>query len=197
MNVFRKNILLTIAAVCLTTAGCAHHVAFKQPDTYQYSSAVPLKAAFYMDSSLKAKVYSSRSIMTGAANRWDTPVGDAVHKYATAYLQNGFADFSEIDTLSDQPDYDILIRIADINYYMEGQAAHSDIRFVVESSGGAELFNNQYHADGPSGAGRALMGGAFAQKSAIRQSTHVVMETIFKNFMDDVRADYGNWGFSY
>lgn len=197
MNINAKTLLLTVITLCLLAAGCAHQVAFQQPDTYQYSSAVPLKAAFYMDSSLKAKVYSSRSVMTGVANRWDTPVGDAVHKYATAYLKDGFADFSEIDTLSDQPDYDILIRITDIDYYMEGQAAHSNIRFAVESAGGSELFNNEYHADGPSGAGRAIMGGAFAQKSAIRQSTHVVMETIFKNFMDDVRAEYGNWGFSY
>lgn len=38
--------------------------------------------------------------------------------------------------------------------------------------------------------GRVGAGGVFAQKSAIRESTHGVMEIIFRNFMADVRSDY-------
>ncbi len=194
MKIYRKIIILVALAVFTIATGCVRQVAFKQPDMHQYSSAVPLKAAFFMDNTLKAKVYSSRSFMSGAANRWDTMVGDAVHKYAIASFQNGFENFSEIDTPSAGSDYDITIKIVDINYYMEGQAAHSDVKFVVEGMSGTKLFSKEYHADGPSGGGRVFAAGAFGQKSAIRQSTHVVMETIFKNFMDDVQADYNNWG---
>ena len=146
-----------------------------------------------MDENLKAKMYSGRAASSGVANRWDVQVGDAVNKYAIAYLKNGFTSFNEINTLSAQSDHDILIKIVDINYYMQGQAAHSDLTFVVENMNGKELFNKEYHADGPSGYGRVLLAGAFAQKSAIRQSTDAVMVNIFKSFMDDFRSNYNNW----
>ncbi len=76
---------------------------------------------------------------------------------------------------------------------MEGQASHCDLTFVIENSQDNEVFRKKYHADGPSGYGRVLAAGALAQKSAIRQSTHVVMENIFKELMDDIRANYKDW----
>lgn len=185
--------VLLIGLALILISGCARPVAFKQPDTYEHSSAVPLRAAFYMDDNLKNMIVSSRAASSGIANRWDIQAGDAVHKYATSYLPNAFTGFREI-SVPGQGDYDVLIKVTDIGFNMGGQAAHSDVSFVVESPGGAKLFSKKYHADGPSGYGRVFMGGAFAQKSAIRQSTHVVMEDIFKRLMDDVRADYSNWG---
>lgn len=175
------------------TSGCAYNVAFKEIDTYQYETTIPLKTALYMNETLKGKMYSGRAWSSGIANRWDVPVGDAVHKYAVAYLTKGFASFSEIDSLKEKTAYDLLVKVDEINYYMEGQAAHCDLTFVIENSSGKVVFRKTYHADGPSGYGRVFAAGAFAQKSAIRQSTHVVMENIFKNFMDDVRTNFNSW----
>jgi hypothetical protein len=146
-----------------------------------------------MDDNLKNMIVSSRAASSGIANRWDIQAGDAVHKYATSYLPNAFTGFREI-SVPGESDYDVLIKVTDIGFNMGGQAAHSDVSFVVESPGGTKLFSNKYHADGPSGYGRVFMGGAFAQKSAIRQSTHVVMETIFKNLVDDINSNYNSWG---
>lgn len=185
--------LSTLGLGLIVIAGCARPVTFKQPDTHQYETAIPLRAAFYMDSNLKNMIVSSRAASSGIANRWDIQVGDAVHKYATSYLQNAFTGFREVSAPG-EGDYDVLIKVTGINFNMAGQAAHSDVTFAVESAGGTELFTNNYHADGPSGYGRILMGGAFAQRSAIHQSTHVVMETIFKNFVDDLGANYSGWG---
>lgn len=175
-------------------SGCAYNVAFKTPDTYQYQATVPLKAGFSMDKSLKDMVYSGRAFSSGIANRWDVPVGDIVHSYAIAYLKNGFAGFGEIATVADKSTYDVIIKINDINYFMEGQAAHCDLNFVVENATGKQVFSKKYHVDGPSGYGRVIAAGAFAQKSAIRQSTHVVLENIFTDFMNDVHTSFTNWG---
>jgi hypothetical protein len=189
-----RLIQLTLIGLALTLlSGCGRPVAFKQPDTYQHSSAIPLRAAFYMDSNLRNMIVSSRAASSGIANRWDIQVGDAVHKYATSYLPSAFTGFREVSAPGES-DYDVLIKVTGVNFNMAGQAAHSDVTFVIESPGGTELFRNNYRADGPSGYGRVLFAGAFAQKSAIRQSTHVVMETIFKNFMDDVSSNYTGWG---
>ncbi len=191
MKHFKIHILLLLFIVFLLSS-CVRHVEFIQPDMHQHSSTVPLRAAFYMDSNLKGIIYSARAASSGIANRWDIPVGDVVNKYAISQLSNGFTGFKEIDSLSGN-DYDVLIKVVDIQYNMAGQAAHSDLTFIVESFSGKELLKNNYPADGPSGYGRILLGGAFAQKSAIRQSTHVVMETIFNSLMDDIRANYNNW----
>lgn len=181
-----------VFAVLILFSGCAHYVEFKSPDTYQYSSVVPFKAAFYMDKNLKDKMYSGRAWSSGIANSWDVPVGQVVREYAAAYLKTGFADFAEVDS-PNKTVGDILIKVTDINYYMEGQASHSDVTFVIENLSGKQVFNKTYHADGPSGYGRVIAGGAFAQKSAIRQSTHVVMENIFKNLMEDIQNNYKKW----
>jgi len=174
-------------------SGCAYHVAFKSPDPYQYETTIPLKAAFHMDKTLKTKMYSSRAFGSGIANRWDVPIGEVVHQYAVSYLKNGFENFLEIDKLAKKSNYKILVKITDINYYMAAQAAHCDLTFVLKNSLGKQVFNKKYHADGPSGMGRVTVGGVFAQKSAIRESTHVVMETIFKNLVADIRTNYKNW----
>lgn len=185
---FKGSLLLVVILI-----GCAHYVDFNSPDLYLYESAVPLKIVFYMDKNMKDKMYSSRTHSGVYVFRWDVPIGNVVHQYAIAYLKNGFKDFNETENLSAKPSYDFLIKVIDINYYMKGQAAHCDLVFNIENSSGKEVLNKKYHADGPSGFGRVFAGGPFAQKSAIRQSTHVVMETIFKNLVDDIRKDYTSW----
>ena len=178
--------------VVFLLSGC-YSVAFREPNLHIYKNQVPLKAAFYMDKDIKNKSYSSRAWGSGILNRWDVPVGETVHMYAHSYLKNGFAEFVEINDPSEKSAYDVLIELVDIHYYLAGQAAHSDITLTVDNSHGEELFNKKYHADGPSGFGRVIMGGALAQKSAIRQSTHVVMENIFTQFMHDVSSNFREW----
>jgi hypothetical protein len=80
-----------------------------------------------------------------------------------------------------------------MNYYMANQAAHCDLDFVIENSSGKQVLSKSYHADGPSGFRRVIAGGVFAQKSAIRQSTHVALETIFRNLIADIQSNYRNW----
>lgn len=189
----KLTITLCVTIILSFISGCAYNVAFKAPDNHQYTESVPLNTAFYMDKTLKDKMYYGRAFSSGIANRWDVPVGDAIHMYATANLKNGFANFYELETLNEKPTYDLLIKLNEINYYMEGQAAHCNLAFVVENSSGKQVFSKTYHADGPSGYGRIIAAGAFAQKSAIRQSTHVVMENIFSNFINDIRVNYSSW----
>lgn len=183
-----KKILMFV--VCSLLLGCVHHVDFKTPDQYQYSTAMPLNVGFYMDKALIGQMYSSRSVGSGIANRWDVPVGKVTHDYAVSYLKGGFSGFTDLDSLDKAEGYDAVIEITDIGYYMKGQAAHSDITITAHDRSGKKLVEKKYHSDGPSGFGRVFAAGAFAQKSAIRQSTHVVMEKIFKDFMVDFSSNY-------
>jgi TolA-binding protein len=146
-----------------------------------------------MDQSVKDKSWSGRAFSSGIANRWDVPIGKVVDQYADAYLKKGFNSFSEIGNLGQKPSHDILIKVTDVNYYMSSQAAHCDLAFSIENTMGRQVFEKKYHEEGPSEMGKIAVGGVFAQKSAIRQSTNVVLENIFKKLLADIQADYKDW----
>ncbi|VAV82258.1 hypothetical protein MNBD_DELTA01-1276 [hydrothermal vent metagenome] len=181
----KKISIFFILVIFAIIAGCAHPVEFRTPVEESYNETLPCKAALHMDEDLQNKVYSSRSFGSGIANRWDVPIGKIVYDYADSNLKKGFDGFYKVDSLSGVKQGDIAINIADIDYYMKGQAAHANIVIDVNDSKGNKAFSKEYSSDGPSGFGRVMLGGAFAQKSAIRQSTDVVLKDIFKSFMAD------------
>lgn len=189
-----KSINKLLFLTLFVLMGCAHNVEFRSPDMYQYEKPVPLKAIFYMDKNIKDNMWSGRAVSSGIANRWDVPIGNVVLQYANAYLKNGFKVFIEVETLATKPTHDILIKVTNLNYYMANQAAHCDLTFVVENSLQEQVLNKKYHADGPSGLGMVAAVGVFAQKSAIRQSTHVVLENILRQLLADIQANYKDWG---
>ena len=189
----QKIKFVVLALLALGLGACAHHVPFNAPETFNYPNQVPRKALFYMEPAAKAAVWSGRSAAAGIANKWVVPIGQTVETYADSYLENGFQDFQKIASVESKPNHDLLIKITNIQYYMANQAAHVDMDFVVQNNGGTAVFTKKYNAIGPSGGGRVAFGGAFAQKSAIRQSTHVALETIFRNFMNDAIDNYRRW----
>ena len=129
----RTKLFSGIVVLFVLCSGCAHNVAFQKLDARKYETTIPLKAGFYMDKILKEKIYSGRAFSSGIENRWDVPIGDTIHTYAVSYLKNGFVDFSEIEDMSIKQNCDVVIKVDDINYYMEGQAAHCDVSFVIEN----------------------------------------------------------------
>jgi len=181
----KKLRIFFVLAVITIVAGCVRPVEFKTPQVESYNKTLPCKAALHMDEDLKNKMYSARAFSSGIGNRWDVPIGKTVYDYANSYLQKGFDGFYKVDSATDVNKGDVMIDIADINYYMGGQAAHADIVIDVNGANGEKTFNKKYNSDGPSGYGRVFIAGAFAQKSAIRQSTDVVLKDIFKRFMAD------------
>lgn len=186
-----KRICVLLAI--LVMVGCAHRVDFQTPESRNFENVVPMKAAFYMSQDLKNKVYSGRAFSSGIVHRWDVPVGKVTSLYAISNIKKGFAGFKEVDSDNDFEGNDILIKITDIKYYMKGQAAHITVTIAVLGPSGNEIFKKSYKADGPSGYGRVMLGGAFAQKSAIRQSSNVAFNTIFNRYMDDVNSHYREW----
>ena len=172
--------------------GCAHNVEFQKPTAATYGDKIPLDVGFYMNETLRSQVYTGRSWMAGAANTWVIPVGQTVEQYANAYLSDAFRSFTELKSPADAGPNQYLLQLEKLGYRMEGQAAHSAMTFSL-SSAGRQLLEKTYAEDGPSGYGRVFAGGAFAQKSAIRQSSHVIFENTLKKLVGDIRAEYQKW----
>ncbi|HBO69769.1 MAG TPA: hypothetical protein DD658_06395 [Deltaproteobacteria bacterium] len=184
------SVLVLFSVIC---SGCTYNVAFKKPDDFRYAEKIPIDVFFAMDRKARDLKYEGHAWSSGIANTWVVPVGDTAHEYAISYLSGAFRSFMEIDPAAKSSSEGFLIRLDEILYRMEGQAAHSTISVSVVSPAAKEVLNKKYPEDGPSGFGRVLAGGAFAQKSAIRQSTHVVFENTFKKLVEDIRSGYKEW----
>jgi hypothetical protein len=139
------------------------------------------------------ETYEGRAWSSGIANTWVVPVGDTTRQYAGAYLSGAFRNFKELEPGMTTPPGYFHVRIEETNFRMEGQAAHTNVLASVASPAGREVLRKNYPEDGPSGFGRVIAGGAFAQKSAIRQSTQVVLENTFRKLVDDIKAGYQEW----
>jgi len=184
------SVLVLFSIIC---SGCTYNVAFKKPDDFQYAEKIPIDVLFAMDQNARDLKYEGRAWSSGIANTWVVPVGETAHEYAISYLSGAFRSFKEIDPATKSSPAGFLIRLDEITYRMEGQAAHSTISASVVSPAAKEVLNKKYSEDGPSGFGRVLAAGAFAQKSAIRQSTHVVFGNTFKKLVEDIRGGYKEW----
>ena len=189
----RKRWLWLAISVSLLAQGCTHYVGFERPSTLSYAEKIPIDVAFFMNETARSRTYEARGWSSGIANSWVIPVGDVAHDYALAYLAEAFRGFREVSLPKAEPPGAFVLSIQAIDYWMEGQAAHSMVYASVTSPRGKEVLNKTYAQDGPSGFGRVLAAGPFAQKSAIRQSTHVVYENIFKSLVADIRAGYRGW----
>jgi hypothetical protein len=185
--------LLSCIVLCLLCQSCTHDVAFQKPAAFSYGETIPIDVAFFMKNDLKTKTYEGRAWSSGIIHQWVVPVGNAAHEYAIAYLSDAFRTFREIGSPETVPPGHYLLRIDDLAYWMEGQAAHSKMLASVSTATGREVLKREYAEDGPSGFGRILAAGAFAQKSAIRQSTHVVFENMFKSLRNDIRGASAGW----
>jgi hypothetical protein len=132
---------------------------------------IPIGSATY--------VYDVRSFVSGIGNRWRIEVGDALVKYANAYLR---PIFPEGDDLRIQ----ITVEGFDVRHFQ----AHIDSRFTV-FRGTDVVFNKKYHAQGIGYYARTFWGGAFAMKSSMRKTTDEALRSLFEQFLADIQQDGG------
>jgi len=191
----RRNqaVFITILAMVSILPACTYNVAFNKPDQAAYGEKIPIDVAFGMSEKARNESYEGRAWSSGIANTWVVPVGDTTSQYAGAYLPGAFRKFIDLDSAAPTPPGFFLVRLEEINFRMEGQAAHTNIVAAVSNPSGKQVFRKNYPEDGPSGFGRVIAAGAFTQKSAIRQSTHVVLENTFRKLVEDIRAGYQEW----
>jgi hypothetical protein len=177
------------AAVVMTGTACTHRVDFEDPPPLAFGAKLPIDASFAMSDAARTATWTGRSWGSGIANSWLVPIGEIVNQYARIELPAAVRSFEESpDGAAPSGSARHVIRVESIDFRMQDQAAHATIAIKVVAPGGAPLFEKSYTEDGPSGYGRVFAGGAFAQKSAIRQSTHVVLETMFRKFVEDLRV---------
>ena len=168
------------AAMLLLTSGC-YHVRLEQPASVATGDRIPVGARPLLPDETRRRVYVVRSGMAGIANSWTIEVGDAVTKYADAYLTHAF-----------DPGDALTIRIDVVAFEVQGFAATTDLKFTVTDRAQQAVFQRDYRGVGKGRATGVVWGGAFAMKAAMRQTTDEALRSCFDQFLIDARQQ-GGW----
>lgn len=180
MNATRKLSMPVLAACVILAAGC-YTVRLEPIPPVSTGEPMDLTAKIDTPPATAASKRTIRSGMAGVANSWTVDIGDAVVKYAAAYLSEAFP-----------PGDDVTVRVDLIDYKVEGFAATTDLRFVVTDADRV-LFDRNYRCVGDGYGGRVVLGGAFAMKSAMRRTTDDSLRSCFEQFLVDARAEEPRW----
>jgi len=182
---------LLIALVAMLAAGCAHEVTFEQPEHYVVSGRhqdEPVTAVIDAQT-LKMKV-PINSFMTGAAHTWEVEPGDMLKQVADIELPQMFSKYDFTNSLPalDAQGRHIVVEFRNLDYTFTEFHAAVAVRVRVTDQKGRELLEKVYSAQGITEGSKMFFGGAFAMKSAIRQSSLAAYKKIF----EQLRSDLGN-----
>lgn len=180
---------IALCAAMTALAACTHVVGFhpvKPPEEVDGRTAASVR--LYMAPDVRNATHSFRSFGSGIANKWVVDYGARLHEYAVTYLPAAFTDFRELDAPAEPVGREILLTIKNVEYVVQGQAAHISLDAEAVDARGSKLLTKHYSTRGWSGAGAVLGGGAFAQKGVTRSSTDQALKEIFLGMIEDLRA---------
>ena len=184
----RQSILIFFLLTMLASA-CAHPI-HKEFDVYLKDHPTSLdkvnkEASYRIDENTRKMSYEFRSVTTGVANLWVVNVGEMLQDYVNVTLTNSFQKLIEDSGAAVLP-LNFYFKIN--SYRFEDFQAKVDMDIIVRREGIA-IFEKRYSAQGQGQGGKMFWGGAFAQRHAVHQSTHLAFHEIFTQFIADVKQN--------
>ena len=178
-----KKLLLPLVFGALFTTGCTTMVAKDYPaylDNNQGSVSVPQMnkvATYSITDRTMAHKFKVKSFMAGAANSWIVEIG----KMLDMSLKT--ADY---DTAFSAQNQDLTVSFDLENYEFKNFQTYLTLKVSV-SEGGKELYTREYSTVGKNQSGQVIMGGAFAMKNAVQQSTKYAIDDILNQLLNDLK----------
>lgn len=182
--------VLAVGALAVFAGGCAHDVTFDRPPGYAVSTARQnLGVIAVIDRATLERTVPVRAAMTGIANSWDIQPGDMLRQVADIELPQVFASYEMTETFKERPGAITLVMTVP-SYRFANFHASVTVKATAYGEGKQRLFERTYSADGEAQGAKMFWGGAFAMKSAIRQSSFDAFKQIFSQLRPDlVRLD--------
>lgn len=185
---------LSHVVLCLLgmlASGCAHQVTFDHPEHYVVTgSRQNASVTTVIDAQTLAMKVTINSIMTGAAHEWVVEPGDMLKQVADIELPQLFSHY-EFSTTYKEPSGSarpIVVQLAIPSYKFEEFHAKFAVNAKVYGPNRRPLLDKTYAAEGDTEGAKMFWGGAFAMKSAIRQSSLDALKKIFEQLRADLTA---------
>lgn len=182
---------VALAACALVAAGCAHQVTFERPEAYRIAAKrQEASATGVIDSQTLANKVSIRAFMTGIAQDWQVEPGDMLKQVADIELPQMFARYEFANAYREPPPGPrwIVLELAIPSYQFDEFRAKVSVSASAYDRGRKPLLQKTYTAEGETQGGKMFWGGAFAMKSAIRQSSLDAYKKIFAQLRSDLEA---------
>jgi hypothetical protein len=176
---------IAIPGLVLMLAGCAHQVTFHEAS---YAISSPRHAASVVvvitPETLGRKVPIS-AWMTGIAHTWEAEPGDMLRQVVAIEVPQVFARYDLATSYREPGDGGIVVEMDVPEYAFEDFHAKIAVMATVYTPGRKQIHQKVYRAAGETQGSKMFFGGAFAMKSAIRQSSLDAYKKIFA----ELRAD--------
>lgn len=170
---------------CIVFSGCAHKISFHEIgypiETQKYDAGLTV----VMDNDTLNREVPIKSFMTGIANSWDAQPGQMVKQVADIELPQMFKDYKFLGAHQEVPPH-ITLEITIPKYEFSSFRATFRLRAKAYSADKKVYFDNSYTEVGVSQGAKMFWGGAFAMKSAIRQSSFGALKKIFSSLRRDL-----------
>jgi len=176
----------------LLATACVHHrIEFSD---IQHPISTPKQNAavvVVIDQATLDQTVDVHSWMTGIAHSWDARPGQMLKQVADVELPQMFSSYEVTPAYrpatggSDRP---LSLQLTVPSYRFENFHATVSVRAIARGSSEAPLFEKTYTRDGDTQGGKMFWGGAFAMKSAIRQSSYDAYKKVFADLRQDLKA---------
>jgi hypothetical protein len=182
--------LIALLVLAVSATGCVtHQVTFQDAkyvtDARKNNAAV---VAVIDQDTLTRKVVI-HSFTTGIANNWEAEPGDMLKQVADIELPQMFSDY-QFATKDQAPAGNgpgLVLALSVPEYQFADFHAKISVNAVCKARDGRLLFEKRYDGAGPAQGGKMFFGGAFAMKSAVRQSSLAAYKEIFAKLRADMQ----------
>lgn len=183
MKIARAVVALSV----LLITGCAHQVTFEKPDSYSISAPrQEVGVTTVIDQQTLEKKVPIRAFMTGIAHSWEAEPGDMLKQVADIELPQMFSQYEFARAYKEPQLKWITLELAVPSYEFEEFRARVSVTATVSDAGKKQLLQKTYSAEGETQGAKMFWGGAFAMKSAIRQSSLDAYKKVFAQLRDDL-----------
>lgn len=187
---FRKpaaRLALMLTLVVLT--GCAHQVGFDPEADYSLETArqdVPLMVV--IDEETRKREEEVRSATVGWGHTWHVQVGEMLYQVADIEFSQTFNDHEMLSRREEsEPGSEaVALELEVPEYRFEGFEARLRVKARAFSANGETILDESYYAVGQSQGAKMFWGGAFAMKSALRQSSMDAYRQAFRRLRDNL-----------
>jgi len=181
-----KAIPAVAATAILFLSGCSHQVILDDSHHYTIEESTrsePMVAVISEEEIERQE--RTRAFTTGLAHGWDAEPGVMLEQVTRIEMPQMFEIFEIRRLPTDEPStFNLELAIPEYEFSNYHASVTVDARLL--SPDNETLLEESYSGSGPSGAGRMWAAGAFAMKSAMRNSTLGALQEVFESLRKDL-----------
>jgi hypothetical protein len=180
--------LVMVVVTCLWIGGCHHQIRFEEINHSVGQEKIDVSIVAVIAPETLSKVTPIHSIMTGAAHTWEARPGEMLQQMTDLEFPQVFQHYRRVPIYEDPTEGQkrLTVELSVQHYDFSDFHATVVVQAKVYSPGRIERLERSYRGAGKTQGAKMFWGGAFAMKSAIRQSSYDAYKKLFEQLRRDL-----------